>query len=109
MIIMLLLNSVRLCNNVCDLCLVSRCNVAHILFNCKSLEDRRVPLWQQVVQACPTGLAQELAHMDRDACTMLILNGLNCSYVREWNWTYMMLCKFVYIMYTDYCAATKVS
>ena len=106
-IIRLLLNSYRLHDDVCTLCLEGTVNATHILFGCVMLEDRRSALWEQVLDSCPQRLADELTNMGIEARTILILNAFNCPYVREWSLSYERLCKFINIMYCTYSSAVN--
>ena len=69
-----------LCNN-------GICDVAHILFECDELNEVRILMWDQVLDACPfkVAVADELVSMTKDSHTKLILNALNAIIFQNGN------------------------
>ena len=47
-------------------------------------------------------LVESMANMDNYEKCYFILNGLNCSYIKEWHNMYINLANFVYYMYKTY-------
>ena len=100
LIVQLLINRDRHVHNICQCC-NSYVNISphHILFECQSLNEPRQSLWLQFEMSGLPNLVESMANMDNYEKCYFILNGLNCSYIKEWHNMYINLANFVYYMY----------
>lgn len=107
-VIKLLLNVYRLGKKPCSLCTTFMPDsIDHILFVCSGVDIVRGQKWNQVLQACPGQLANELGNMSSLCKAKFILNACYCPYVPEWHNLYIALCDFVHDVNFDYYSATQ--
>lgn len=103
LVVRLLLNSYRLGNQICALCINGQQNnILHILFQCEALADDRIDLWQAVCDSAPKQLAHELRNMTVTKQCEYLLNALKCDYVKEWSKLYKAMMFYVCTLYMEY-------
>ena len=61
-----------------------RLAVAHALLSCASLEPLRSVSWATATQSMPGPLAELLASLCDNEKMIMLLSGLNCPYIPEW-------------------------
>lgn len=99
----LILNSYRLGRKRCVFCIDGHQNdIAHILFQCKKLEDTRKDLWYTVKTHCPPQLWNDINAMSPSDCCMFVLNAFNCNFVIEWKDLYRSTANYVHVMFRLY-------
>ena len=87
----------------CKLCESgSRDEPHHVLFDCVSLDMRRILSWPKVVQCMPLGMIRDITECGSSrANTELLLSCLVGSYIPEWGTLYAANAKFIYDMYQE--------
>ncbi len=75
--------------------------VRHYLFTCTSLQERRDTEWQHIANAMPPAMAIEIDEMDDAKRTAFLANGLNGTYIQQWNELLIQILTFIKLMYIE--------
>ena len=90
---------------ICSLCdSYDRLTVAHALLSCASLEPLRSVSWAADTQSMPGPLAESLGSLCDNEKMIMLLSGLNCPYITEWQVIYEEIITFLATMYTKFKA-----
>ena len=90
---------------ICSLCdSYDRLTVAHALLSCASLEPLRSVSWAAATQSMPGPLAESLGSLCDNEKMIMLLSGLNCPYITEWQVIYEDIITFLATMYTKFKA-----
>ena len=98
------------CDNVrhlqiCSLCdSYDRLTVAHALLSCAGLESLRSVSWAAVTQSMSGPLAESLGSLCDNEKMIMLLSGLNCPYIPEWQVIYEDIITSLATMYTKFKA-----
>ena len=98
------------CDNVRHLQICSLCDsydkltVAHALLSCAGLGSLRSVSWAAVTQSMPGPLAESLGSPCDNEKMIMLLSGLNCPYITEWQVIYEDIITFLATMYTKFKA-----
>ena len=90
---------------LCSLCAsYERLTVAHALLSCASLEPLRSVSWATATQSMPGPLAELLASLCDNEKMIMLLSGLNCPYIPEWQVINEDIITLLATMYTKFKA-----
>ncbi len=89
-------NTVRCC--LCDS--YEQETVEHTLFTCEALHQQRTETWQAVLSTVPHGMRRAILEMTTAEKTYFVLSGCQSNFVREWQYTYETIARFVNQVYT---------
>ncbi len=71
------------------------------MFTCISLQERRNTEWQHIANAMPPAMNIEIDEMHDAKRTTFLANGLNGTYIQEWNELYIQILTFIKLMYLE--------
>ena len=66
------------------------------------MTSTREMLWNNFLRLCPGHLASEIEEMPNSANTNFVLNGMNNSYIENWQDSYKALTDFICNLWHDY-------
>ena len=90
---------------ICSLCdSYDRLTVAHALLSCAILEPLRSVSWAAATQSMPGPQAESLGSLCDNEKMIMLLSGLNCPHITEWQVIYEVIITFLATMYTKFKA-----
>ena len=88
-------NDVYKGENVCMCSPDCRATVAHVIFVCPLLTDKRQFLWQNVSRLGPKILIDGINNMPAEERICFLFSGFNCKYLPEWSQLYTGVISFI--------------
>ncbi len=65
------------------------------------MQERHDTEWQHIANAMPAAMVIEIDEMDDVKRTTFLANGLNRTYIKEWNELYIQIVTFVKLMHIE--------
>ncbi len=96
-------DEIEIYRSKCCLCdVLFNDKVSHVLFDCVSMRQNIDTEWQWMNSTMPPALSIEFDRMSITEGILFIAKGFNGSYIQEWDELYVVVLKFIKVMYVDF-------